>query len=238
MVATRRTPAKKKASSRSPSPAPRKKTPAKKSVSSRSPSPAPRKKTPCVCSRLHPWGSPRAYTLLTTTALDGSQGQAQIHRQESTVRSWEGACWAARRNTLGEGEVRSHPSRPAAQAKTFPRQHCVGFHRTWYGGTISKYNTRAGTHTIDYDDGETYIHDLRKTQYKASKVEEAGHLANTSAPDDAGTATDAELVTALLPQDGDCVSIKWAGAPDCICILRKDKAGCVNLCQSHCRDEE
>ena len=95
--------------------------------------------------------------------------------------------------------------------------------KAWYGGTISKYNSRAGTHTIDYDDGETYIHDLSKTKYKSSKVDTAS--TSTAAPADTGAALDAELVAALLPQDGDCVSIKWAGAPACICILRKDKIG-------------
>ena len=89
--------------------------------------------------------------------------------------------------------------------------------RSWYGGTISKYNVRAGTHTIDYDDGETYIHDLSKTKYRVSKV------------DDADTVNHTELVAAALPHDGDCVSIKWAGAPACVCILRKDKAGYVTL---------
>ena len=28
-----------------------------------------------------------------------------------------------------------------------------------------------------------------------------------------------------MEQDGDCVAIRWAGAPACLCILRKDKDG-------------
>ena len=100
--------------------------------------------------------------------------------------------------------------------------------KTWYGGTITTHNVRAGTHTIDYDDGETYIHDLSLTKYRVAKAGDEG--GSTSGPTDTATATDAELVAALLPQEGDCVSIKWAGAPACICILRKDKSGYVTLC--------
>jgi hypothetical protein len=47
------------------------------------------------------------------------------------------------------------------------------------------------------------------------------------AEDGASTSTEAGIVAALLPQDGDCVSIKWAGTTPCLCILRKDKSGCV-----------
>ena len=85
---------------------------------------------------------------------------------------------------------------------TAARSHSAA-RRKWYTGTVSKYNTRSGTHTVDYDDvcapprlvllcvapepcavgqGESIVHDLSQTDYKLDDTDESG------------------TVSALLPQ--------------------------------------
>ena len=120
----------------------------------------------------------------------------------------------------------------AKKAPSGPGAEVVGQHveihweaeKQWYDGTIAKYNTRAGTHTVDYDDGESFIHDLGKTEFRASAGEDDDAEGDDAA--DAGNTSSGDLVAALLPQEGDCLSILWDdGKGPQLCILRMDQAG-------------
>ena len=160
---------------------------------------------------------------------------------------------------LGGREVRpaARPPRSRRRSRqsgwssaTAARSHSAAC-RKWYTGTVSKYNTRSGTHTVDYDDvcapprlvllcvapepcavgqGESIVHDLSQTDYKLDDTDESGTVSALlpqvrrarPAPTAGPYSPKPHL---LLEQDGDCVAIRWAGAPACLCILRKDKDG-------------
>ena len=160
---------------------------------------------------------------------------------------------------LGGREVRPAVRPPRSRRRsrqsgwssaTAARSHSAAC-RKWYTGTVSKYNTRSGTHTVDYDDvcapprlvllcvapepcavgqGESIVHDLSQTDYKLDDTDESGTVSALlpqvrrarPAPTAGPYSPKPHL---LLEQDGDCVAIRWAGAPACLCILRKDKDG-------------
>ena len=224
---------------------------------SRSPSPAPRKSTPCAPLPLLVSRSAALRAVLRAPPSAARRSRASRKKKAATAPGREliGAAisvhWEAEKcapqpahRAHGAGADSGWSSATAARSHSAAR-------RKWYTGTVSKYNTRSGTHTVDYDDvcapprlvllcvapepcavgqGESIVHDLSQTDYKLDDTDESGTVSALlpqvrrarPAPTAGPYSPKPHL---LLEQDGDCVAIRWAGAPACLCILRKDKDG-------------
>ena len=125
---------------------------------SRSPSPAPRKSTPCAPLPLLVSRSAALRAVLRAPPSAARRSRASRKKKAATAPGREliGAAisvhWEAEKcapqpahRAHGAGAVSGWSSATAARSHSAAR-------RKWYTGTVSKYNTRSGTHTVDYDD--------------------------------------------------------------------------------------